>query len=156
MGKVMYRGPLVRIEQYTCLVVPGAIAAPLGDGYRVPVVGTINGFPLRTSVFRTRENDRMMIVNKGMQRGTQIGLGEDVTVELHRDDDRCPLALPPDVARALTRTRRAKTIFEQIPSSHQKRYLDWIGEAKRPETRARRIEQTVERLLLHGSDQRAR
>jgi len=147
LGKVTYRGTLVRIEQYTCLVVPGATAAALGDGYRIPVTGSINGFPLKTSVFRTRENDRMLIVNKAMQRGSDIGLGDTVTVELHRDDDRCPRTVPPDVARALGRTRRVKDAFEKIPYSHQQRYLDWIGEAKRPETRARRIEQTVERLM---------
>jgi hypothetical protein len=147
MGKVSYQGTLVRIEQYTCLVVPGEDASPLGNGYRVPVIGTINGFPVRTSVFRTREGDRMMIVNKDMQRGCKVGLGDDVTVVLRVDDDRCGVPIPPDLARALNRSRQAKAVFGKIPFSHQKRYLSWIEEAKRPETRARRIEQTVDRLL---------
>jgi uncharacterized protein YdeI (YjbR/CyaY-like superfamily) len=55
--------------------------------------------------------------------------------------------VPPDVARALTRERPAKAAFEKLAYSHQKRYLDWIDVAKRPETRARRVEQTIEKLL---------
>ncbi len=34
---------------------------------------------------------------------------------------------------------------------HQKEYVDWISEAKRPETRERRIARTVE-MLLDGTD----
>jgi hypothetical protein len=147
MGKVTYRGRLVRIEQYTCLVVPADEASPLGNGYRVPVIGTINGYPVRTSVFHTRDGDRMLIVNKDMQRGSNLGLDDDVTVVLKIDDDRRGVTIPPDLAKALLRTRSAKAAFEKLPLSHQHRYLGWIDEAKRPETRARRIEQTVERLL---------
>jgi len=147
MARVTYQGSLVRIEQYTCLVVPGEVAAPFGIGYRVPVVGTINGFPVRTSVFATRDGDRMMIVNKDMQRGCKVGLGDDVTVELAIDDSRRTLPVPPDLGRALGRTKAAKAVFDKLAYSHQKRYVDWIDEAKRPETRARRVEQTIERLL---------
>jgi len=147
MPNVTYRGGLVRIEQYTCLVVPGDVAAAFGPGYRIPVVGTINGFPVRTSVFATRDGDRMMIVNKDMQRGCKVGLGDEVTVELAIDDSRRTLPTPPDLARALARNKAAKSAFEKMAYSHQKRYVDWIDDAKRPETRARRIEQTVEKVL---------
>ncbi len=36
--------------------------------------------------------------------------------------------------------------YQKLPYSHQREYHMWIEEAKKPETRARRIEQMVDRL----------
>lgn len=53
---------------------------------------------------------------------------------------------PPDLAEAL-RAGGAASAFARLPPSHRREYLEWIGEAKRPATRERRIRSTVERLL---------
>jgi len=34
-------------------------------------------------------------------------------------------------------------VFEQFAPSHRKEYLEWISEAKREETRTKRIEQAI-------------
>jgi hypothetical protein len=36
--------------------------------------------------------------------------------------------------------------FEALSFTHRREYVQWITEAKRPDTRARRISQTIERL----------
>jgi uncharacterized protein YdeI (YjbR/CyaY-like superfamily) len=54
--------------------------------------------------------------------------------------------IPQDLNDALTHDPSARAAFEQLPPSHRREYVDWILEAKRPETRARRVEQTLERL----------
>jgi uncharacterized protein YdeI (YjbR/CyaY-like superfamily) len=51
---------------------------------------------------------------------------------------------PPDLKKALQKNKKAFTNFEQFPPSHKKEYIQWIEEAKRTETRIKRIEQTVE------------
>jgi uncharacterized protein YdeI (YjbR/CyaY-like superfamily) len=48
--------------------------------------------------------------------------------------------------RALREHRAAWAAYQRLPPSHQRRYLMWVTDAKRPETRARRLQQTVERL----------
>jgi Domain of unknown function (DUF1905)/Bacteriocin-protection, YdeI or OmpD-Associated len=40
----------------------------------------------------------------------------------------------------------AKEIFERLAYSHQLRYVLWIDEAKKPETRQRRVAQTLVKL----------
>lgn len=55
--------------------------------------------------------------------------------------------VPKDLQSALAKTPKAKTTFAGLPPSHQKAYVDWIDEAKRPETRERRVTETVARLL---------
>jgi hypothetical protein len=154
LAKLRFRGRLVRIDQYVCLILPHDVAAPFGDGYRVPIKGTINGYGVRTSVFRTRDGDRMMIVNKDMQKGATVGLDDSVDVLLEIDHDRRQVTVPPDLAKALARARAAKAAFDRIPCSHQQRYVSWIDEAKRPETRSRRIAETVNRLLTTDTNRR--
>lgn len=55
-------------------------------------------------------------------------------------------AVPADLAWALARSAKARATFDKIQPSHKRRYVQWIGEAKRPETRARRVAQAVKML----------
>lgn len=50
----------------------------------------------------------------------------------------------PEFAAALRRNKAAAATFKAFPPSHQREYVDWIAEAKREETRDRRIAQAVE------------
>ena len=52
-----------------------------------------------------------------------------------------------DVTEALRANPAALSRFEALPPSHRNEYLKWIDEAKRPETRARRIQGTIDRLM---------
>jgi uncharacterized protein YdeI (YjbR/CyaY-like superfamily) len=54
--------------------------------------------------------------------------------------------VPPDLQRALDRRPRAKAFFETLSGARRYAFIYRVGEAKRPETRARRIEQFVEML----------
>jgi uncharacterized protein YdeI (YjbR/CyaY-like superfamily) len=53
------------------------------------------------------------------------------------------LVVPADLAQALAVSPEAATYFEGFPRSIKRGILEWIGSAKRPETRAARIERTV-------------
>lgn len=57
-----------------------------------------------------------------------------------------PTDLPDDVAQALAAAPEARPAFCRLPPSHQSEYLKWVGEAKRPETRRKRIAGMIERL----------
>ena len=54
------------------------------------------------------------------------------------------LPVPPELAAALAKNKKARANFEAFPPSHQREYNEWIGEAKREETRAARVKQAVE------------
>lgn len=54
--------------------------------------------------------------------------------------------IPADFAAALRGDVAAKMAFERFAPSHRREYLEWILDAKRSETRARRIAQSLEWL----------
>ena len=56
------------------------------------------------------------------------------------------IAVPDDFAAALASNPRAEATLEGFAPSHRREYLEWITEAKREETRAKRIAQAVEWL----------
>lgn len=55
-------------------------------------------------------------------------------------------AMHPEFAAALGKAPAAKATFEGFPPGCRRDYLDWVGEAKRDDTRARRIATAVEWL----------
>ena len=59
---------------------------------------------------------------------------------------KAPLAVPQDLRAAIDAIPAAKATFDGFPPSCQREYVEWVTEAKRDETRAKRLAQTVEWL----------
>jgi uncharacterized protein YdeI (YjbR/CyaY-like superfamily) len=55
-----------------------------------------------------------------------------------------PLIVPEDLVAALNQNHEARTTFEQYSPSHRREYVEWINEAKRDETRNRRVATAIE------------
>jgi len=53
---------------------------------------------------------------------------------------------PKDLQKLLAKSAKARATFEALSFTHQKEYVVWIVEAKKPETRAVRVEKTIEKL----------
>lgn len=54
--------------------------------------------------------------------------------------------VPPELANALATDTAAMAIFNGFPPSGRREYCEWVAEAKRPETRDRRIVETIAML----------
>jgi uncharacterized protein YdeI (YjbR/CyaY-like superfamily) len=59
---------------------------------------------------------------------------------------------PHDLAKALGKNEAAKTMWDELAYSHKKEFVDAINAAKKPETRARRIDKAIEELLAKQSE----
>lgn len=61
------------------------------------------------------------------------------------------LTVPTYFMAALKKNKKAKAAFENFSYSHKKEYLDWLTEAKREETRTKRIETAIQWLAMGKS-----
>jgi uncharacterized protein YdeI (YjbR/CyaY-like superfamily) len=59
---------------------------------------------------------------------------------------KAPFTVPQDLRAAIDAAPAAKATFDAFPPSCQREYVEWVTEAKRDETRAKRLAQTVEWL----------
>jgi uncharacterized protein YdeI (YjbR/CyaY-like superfamily) len=57
--------------------------------------------------------------------------------------------VPPELTKALTHNKKAKANFEKLAPTYRKHYIAWIAVAKRPETKKRRIAESIA-LLEQG------
>lgn len=136
---------------WTQMNVPFNVEQVFGTRARLAVRGTINGFAFRSSILPRGDGTHYMAVNKEMQQGAGAAPGDTVQVILEPDTAKRTVEVPADLKKALTGT--AKAAFAGLSYSHQKEFVDWIEQAKKPETRARRIEKTLEKLArgqTHG------
>lgn len=135
------------IGSWAHVILPRAASAKLGSKARVPVAGTINGFAFRTSAFSTGTGTHQFMVNKAMQAGAKATIGNRVKVTLEVDAKPRPVVIPAELRRALERSKAAKALFDRFPPSHKREVAGYVAEAKKAETRVRRAEQTVEKLV---------
>jgi hypothetical protein len=133
-------------SEATAITIPFDVKQAFGGGGRVPVRGTINGYAFRSSVFRMGGDSHFMVVNKTMREGAKVKAGQVVSVVMERDDEPRTVAPPADLARALKANRAAREAWDKLSYTHRKEHARAIEEAKRPETRARRIEKAIEQL----------
>ena len=68
---------------------------------------------------------------------------EGVTVPKAKKS-RPTLPVPPELTAALAKNRKAREVFESFSPSQRRDYSEWIGDAKREDTKAARVEQAVE------------
>ena len=71
-------------------------------------------------------------------------LNEDGVKVEKKKTPRAALPVPAELATALAKNKKARTNFEAMPPSHRREYNEWIGEAKREETREARVKQAIE------------
>ena len=131
---------------WICMEIPSEVPAAFGSRGRTAVKGTLNGYPIRTSIFPTGDGDFFMMVNKAMQKGAGVGEGDKVSVAMELDMEPRVLDVPEVLRTALDRDTDAKAGFDNMPYSHRKEYVDWIVEAKKDETRERRVEKALTML----------
>jgi hypothetical protein len=130
----------------TGIPVPEHVIDQLGDGKRrFPVRVTIGGHTYRSTV-GPYQGKHMLPLSAANREACGVAAGDEVEVDLEPDGAPRTVDVPDDLAAALRLDTTARRFFEGLSYSHQNAYVTWIDDAKKPETRARRVSQAVERL----------
>lgn len=112
---------------------------------RVPVKGTINGFPFRSSLMNMGEG-HMMAVNAQLRAGAKCKAGDTVAVLLELDEEVRTVEVPRYLKKMIDRDPRAREFWPKVSFTHQKEYVRDIEAAKRPETKEKRIAAMMDAL----------
>ncbi|MBC7931661.1 MAG: DUF1905 domain-containing protein [Rubrivivax sp.] len=130
------------------ITIPFDVEKTFGARARVPVRGTINGFLFRSSLF-PMGGCFMMPVNRALREGAGVKGGETISVVMERDTAPRVITPPADLARALKANKGAKALWDKLSFTHRREHVEHVEDAKKSETRQRRIKKSVA-LLAAG------
>jgi bacteriocin resistance YdeI/OmpD-like protein/uncharacterized protein DUF1905 len=129
----------------TGIQVPDEVVAALGSGKRPAVRVTVGGHTYRTTV--ALMGGRYLVPLSAENReAAGVAAGESVDVDIELDTEGRDIALPDDLEAALRSDERAREFFAGLSYTHRKEWARWIEDAKRPETRSARLENTLAAL----------
>jgi Bacteriocin-protection, YdeI or OmpD-Associated/Domain of unknown function (DUF1905) len=146
---VKFRALVEPPEPMRGLEVPPEIVAALGGGARPPVTITINGHSWKSRVAIMRGRNLIGLSNAN-RKAAGLVTGDEAEVELELDPEPRAVAEPADFARALDADPAARAAYDRLAYSHKREHVIAIENAKKPETRARRIAQAVATLHSRG------
>jgi len=142
-GKLIGRGPG---GAWVFLPVPSDVQAVFGTKARVAVKGTLNGAPYRNWLLPNGDGTHSMPVNKKLLAEAEVTAGDGVEVDMSLDTEARQVEVPEDLQDALNASGDMEEVFDELAYSYRKEFVEWINGAKKPETRARRIDKTLELL----------
>lgn len=146
MGELTAIGELAARGPAAAFVLDDAQVARVGEGAkRFPVVAAINGYEWRTSVTRMR-GEFLVGLNREVREGAGVQAGDTVTLTLRLDTAPRDVEVPEALARALDAHPDVRAAFDNLAFTHRKEFARWIEEAKREDTRDRRLAQALDMI----------
>jgi bifunctional DNA-binding transcriptional regulator/antitoxin component of YhaV-PrlF toxin-antitoxin module len=127
---------------------PYDVAEAFGAKGKIPVKAFIDGEPYRGSLIKYGFPEHILGVPKAIREKIGKDPGDAVEVELSKDEEERTLETPPELHKRMLK-EGLLPFFEKLSYTHRKEYCRWIAEAKKEETRQRRLEKAVE-LLKKG------
>jgi hypothetical protein len=136
----------------TFIVVPDEIGQRIGVRGRTSVVGTLNGHLFQNQVMPYKIDGRtrlLMVVNNAVRKAAGgLQAGDRVTFELERDElsRSAVIDVPVELQASLDAAPDVAAVWARLPPSHRREHAESVAAAKRPDTRARRVAQVLDRL----------
>jgi hypothetical protein len=121
-----------------------------GERDRYYVAGTIERYAMR-GVVASRDGEPYLELGPAWCRDPRVGPGASLRVNLTAEGPQI-WNVASDLADALIAEPNARRFFESLATFYRNGWVTWVEGAKRPETRASRIAETVTALAAHRRD----
>jgi hypothetical protein len=112
---------------------------------KVPVKATFNGVPYRSSLIKYGHPLHSLGILKAVREQTGKGPGDTIEVVVWKDEEVRTVEVPAQFEN-LMKKEGLLPVFNKLSYTHRKEYCRWITEAKKQETRLRRLEKAIEML----------
>jgi hypothetical protein len=154
MSTKTFKTTIVR-EGSMCYIPVPFDPVPVFGHVRAPVKVTLNGYTFRSTIF-SMEGMVGIPLRKSNREAAGLEGGETLDVRLDLDDEKREVELPADFAKALRAAPPAWERWQELSFTHQREYVEALADAKKPETRTRRIETSVKAIAARPAKKRSR
>lgn len=146
-GKLQFKAKIEGKEAGVVAAIAPPVDVPeyFGTRARIPIRGTINGFPYRSSLM-PMGGCHMMPVNRALRDGARVKPGDMVEVVMERDEDERTVEAPPQLKKELAKNKKAREKWDSLSFSNKKEMAISIRDAKQKETQTRRLAKIMQVL----------
>ena len=116
---------------------------------RVRVKAKFDGYDYRGSIVKMGLPCYMIGVTKEVRKNIGKEAGDTIFVEVEKDDEVREIELPEDFKARLEDNTTALDFYNSLSYSGKRKYFQWISNAKKAETREKRIEEALIKLEEH-------
>ena len=138
LGKDPNGGEIALVE------VPGDVKAVFGKA-RPPVVATIGTYAFRTTI-AVYGGKSYVGIRRSHREAGKLAPGQRVRVVIELDEAPRTVTPPKELAAAMKKDAKARAAWEALSFTHKREHAEAIEDAKKPETRARRVEKAIAML----------
>jgi hypothetical protein len=111
------------------------------------VEGTLNGLAFRATLEPDGQGGHWLKVDRKMREAARAEAGDVVTLEIAPTAEEPEPRVPTDLRKALAAADpKTRAVWSDITPAARRDWIHWITSPKRPETRARRIENACDML----------
>lgn len=129
----------------TGIEVPADVVAELGGGKRPSVAVTLHEHTYRTTV--ASMGGRFLVpVSAEIRKAAGVTAGDELDVGIELDTAPRVVEAPADLAAALAAVPAAQSAWDTLSYTHRKEWVRTVEDAKKPETRQRRVAAAVAKL----------
>jgi hypothetical protein len=145
-AKLMQPAETAPGASWTFLVLPKDASAKLSTRASTTVDGTLNGQYFKAVLEPDGNKSHWLKVPRKLREAAGAEAGDIATLEITPSGSELEAKVPADLRNALAAARKARALWSEITPTARRDWIQWIISAKRPETRARRIENACNML----------
>jgi hypothetical protein len=143
MRSKTFKTTIVRSDSMCFIPVPFD-PKPVFGKVRAPVKVTLNGYTYRSTI--ASMGGFCIPLRKSNREAAGLEGGETLDVRLELDEEKREVQPPADFVKALRAAPPAWDRWQEMAFTHQREYVEALEQAKKPETRARRMESAVKAI----------
>jgi hypothetical protein len=151
-SKIRFAAKLLRPAEpakgssWAFLILPKNASAKLPTRGMTTVEGTINGHPFRATLEPDGQKSHWLKVNSKTREAAGTDVGDVVPLEITAVGKEPEPRIPTDLRKALAAAPKARAAWSSITPVARRDWIQWIVSAKKPETRARRVDGACDML----------
>lgn len=136
--------------------VPADISKRLGPENAVPVMGTVEGVPLRSTLVPRGNGAYRLAIHGEIRKKLRVDAGAVVEVAIRRDEESREPKLPPVLVLALRNSPKARQKFRAMTTALRRQIVRYLVAVKSQATLERRVLKFVARLEKREPPKKAR
>lgn len=129
------------------VTIPFDVGEVYGTKGQVKVKALFDGHPYRGVLANMGMGCHVILVRKDVRDAIGKKVGDMIKVEIERDTEERTVEIPEDLLKVLSKNKKAKEFFDGLSYTNRKEYAAWISNAKKAETREKRLSLVVDKLL---------